>query len=96
MLYNALNLIPPTNDLIFKRMFIYFLKKIQACKVCWNKEYPNIIILFINFILKRNDPLKSVELIGTDHDSNVEWSDNVMTIIFVSRNNTKWHIAIAR
>ena len=45
----------PTNDLMFKRIF-------------WNKEYPNVLISFINSILKRNSPITSVELISTEMD----------------------------
>lgn len=45
----------PTNDLIFKRIF-------------WNKEHPNILISFINSVLKRADPISSVELISTEMD----------------------------
>ncbi len=46
----------PTNDLMFKTIF-------------WNKEYPNILIDFINSILKREDPIKSVELVNTEMDN---------------------------
>ena len=45
----------PTNDWIFKRIF-------------WNKEHPNILISFINSILKRTDPITSIELISTEMD----------------------------
>ena len=45
----------PTNDLIFKRIF-------------WNKEHPDILISFINSVLKRTDPISSVELISTEMD----------------------------
>lgn len=40
----------PTNDLMFKRIF-------------WNKEYSNVLISFINSILKRNSPITSIELV---------------------------------
>ena len=33
-----------------------------------NKEHPNILISFINSILKRKDPITSVELISTEMD----------------------------
>ncbi len=45
----------PTNDLIFKRIF-------------WNKEHPDILICFLNAILRREDPITSVELINTEMD----------------------------
>ncbi len=45
----------PINDLMFKRIF-------------WNKEHPNILISFINAVLKRKDPITSVELISTEMD----------------------------
>ena len=35
----------------------------------WNKEYPDVLISFINSILKRKDPIKSVELINTEMDT---------------------------
>jgi predicted transposase/invertase (TIGR01784 family) len=37
--------------------------------IFWNKEYPNVLISFINSILKRKDPIKSVELINTEMDT---------------------------
>ena len=52
MIYNETIL--PTNDLMFKKIF-------------WNKDYPNILISFINAILKRQDPITSVNLISTAH-----------------------------
>ena len=45
----------PTNDLMFKRIF-------------WNKEYPNVLISFINSILKRRNPIASIELVSTEMD----------------------------
>lgn len=56
-LYNYdLETILPTNDLMFKKIF-------------WNKEHPNILISFINAVLKRKDPIISVDLISTEIDS---------------------------
>ena len=56
-LYNYdLESILPTNDLMFKKIF-------------WNKEYPNILISFINAVLKRAEPIVSVDLINTELDS---------------------------
>ena len=46
----------PTNDLIFKRIF-------------WNKDHPDILICFLNAVLKREDPITSVELISTEFDN---------------------------
>ena len=46
----------PTNDLMFKKIF-------------WNKEHPDILISFINAVLKREDPIVSVDLISTELDS---------------------------
>ena len=46
-------LILPTNDIVFKEIF-------------WNKEYPEILISFINSILKRDNPITSVELLNTE------------------------------
>ena len=43
----------PTNDVVFKEIF-------------WNKEYPNVLISFINSILKRDNPITSVELLNTE------------------------------
>ena len=43
----------PTNDVIFKNIF-------------WNKDYPDVLISFINAILKRDNPITSVELLNTD------------------------------
>ena len=54
MIYNETIL--PTNDLMFKKIF-------------WNKDYPNILISFINAILKRQDPITSVDLISTVHNN---------------------------
>ena len=54
----------PTNDLMFKRIF-------------WNKEYPNILISFINSILKRDNPITSIELVSTEHDSVVELAEQM-------------------
>ena len=45
----------PTNDIIFKRIF-------------WNKDHPDILICFLNAVLKREDPITSVELINTEMD----------------------------
>ena len=45
----------PINDLMFKRIF-------------WNKEHPDILISFVNAVLKREDPITSVELISTELD----------------------------
>ena len=36
--------------------------------MCWNKDYPNVLISFINAILKRRDPITSVDLISTEMD----------------------------
>ena len=58
MLYNDESILP-TNDLMFKTIF-------------WNKDYPDILISFINSILKRKDPIKSVELVNTGVRSTVE------------------------
>ena len=55
MTYNDESILP-TNDLMFKNIF-------------WNKEYPDVLISFINSILKRKDPIKSVELISTEMDT---------------------------
>ena len=56
---NVLNLdygtVLPINDLMFKRIF-------------WNKEHPDILISFINAVLKREDPITSVELVSTELD----------------------------
>ena len=46
----------PTNDLIFKRIF-------------WNKDHPDILICFLNAVLKREDPITSVEIISTEFDN---------------------------
>ena len=43
----------PTNDVMFKIIF-------------WNQEYPDVLISFINAILKRDNPITSVELLNTD------------------------------
>ena len=43
----------PINDVVFKEIF-------------WNKEYPNVLIFFINSILKRDNPITSVELLNTE------------------------------
>ena len=38
-----------------------------------NKEYPNILISFINSILKWDNPITSVELISTEMDMDDEF-----------------------
>ena len=43
-----------------------------------NKDHPNILISFINSILKRDNPITSVELISTEHDSIVEHCDSIV------------------
>lgn len=43
----------PTNDVAFKQIF-------------WNEEYPEVLISFINSILKRNDPITSIKLGNTE------------------------------
>ena len=43
----------PTNDVTFKQIF-------------WNKEYPEVLISFINSILKRGNPITSIELGNTE------------------------------
>ena len=48
-------IILPTNDLMFKRIF-------------WSKEHPEILISFLNAVLKREDPIKSVDLLNTEID----------------------------
>lgn len=43
----------PTNDVAFKQIF-------------WNKEYPEVLISFINAVLKRDAPITSVQLGNTE------------------------------
>ena len=43
----------PTNDVMFKIIF-------------WNQEYPDVLISFINAILKRDNPITSIELLNTE------------------------------
>ena len=69
----------PTSDVTFKQIF-------------WNKEYPNVLISFINSILKRDNPITSVDLIGTEHDSVVEQQYNVaeqMDNVFIGKHGIR-------
>jgi len=43
----------PIHDVVFKEIF-------------WNKEYPEVLISFINSILKRDSPITSIELGNTE------------------------------
>ena len=71
-----------TNDVTFKQIF-------------WNKEYPNVLISFINSILKRDNPITSIELGNTEFISESNGKHSIrLDVVGKTSNNEILNIKI--